>query len=341
MRCFLILLIVIPQLSSCYLARQGYRQAELLLSREPIIEVLKNKKLPEADRKKISFTIDVLEFAKSAGLNTGNSYRDYVELNGNAVSYIVQAAKPTEMSLKKWWFPIVGSVPYLGFFDRGDRDNEALRMERQGFEVYRGSVAAYSSLGWFADPLFSSMLRRSEIDLAHLYFHELTHRTVWLKDGVEFNENLAEFVADMLTHDFFTRRQRLQELDKFKIDQADYQLFKKWLRQLREDLEANLKSTQGQPELQRVEAKNKIISLAISKKPLFKQTDFVGSDSWNNARILAASLYSPDTEIFAKSAHCFRSKNDVSWAGNFLKTLNKKAETTPNGFAALEAVCQS
>jgi predicted aminopeptidase len=184
------------------------------------------------------------------------------------------------------------------------------------------------------------MLRRSDVELAHLYFHELTHRTVWLKDGVEFNENLAEFVADVLTNEFFTIKNRRRELDELKVAQKDYQLFKVWLQQLRKSLGDNLAGSKGAPESERVQRKNEVISLAISKKPAFKRVDFVGSGSWNNARILAASLYSPDTAAFERSAACYTDKSSPAWIGNFLKTLKKLAETHDDGFSALKAICQ-
>ena len=340
MRLILVVVSLTLQLTGCYLTRQGYRQVGLLLSREPVEKVLNQAAVSPQDRQKLLFTRNVLSYAKAAGLDIGSSYNDYVQLDGDAVSYVVQAAKPTATELKTWWFPIVGSVPYLGFFDRSDRDKEAVELERQGYEVHRGSVAAYSSLGWFADPVFSSMLRRSDVELAHLYFHELTHRTIWLKDGVEFNENLAEFVADVLTHDFFTSLDRSKELGQLKIVQEDYGLFKVWLQQLRKALGDSLEASRDKPESERVKLKNEAISFAISKKPAFKRVDFVGSGPWNNARILAAGLYSPDTKAFEQAAACMADKSSPSWIGNFLKTLKKMAETTKDGFSALKAICQ-
>ena len=190
-------------LSSCYLTKQGYRQLGLLTSREPIDDVIKGDKVSAGQKQKLEFTRQTMAYAQSEGLKTEAAYKDYVHLSGDAVSYTVQAAKPTEIRLKTWWFPVVGSVPYLGFFDKSDRDAEAEGLARDGYEIHKGGVAAYSSLGWFADPVYSSMLRRSDVELAHLFFHELTHRTIWLNDGVEFNENLAEYVADVLTDKYF------------------------------------------------------------------------------------------------------------------------------------------
>jgi len=326
--------------SSCYLTKQGYKQLELLASREPIDQALNDTKTSDREKTKLKLTQNVLLFAKEQKLNVGSAYQKFIRLRGEAVSYTVQAAMPTEIKLKTWWFPFLGSVPYLGFFDQSDRDIEAKNLEEKGYEIHRGAVTAYSSLGWFADPVYSSMLRRSDAELAHLYFHELTHRTLWLKDGVEFNENLAEFMAGWLTDDFFNAQNRNADLVDFKMAAKDYELFKGWLKELRQNLERSLASSKDQPNPRRIEEKNKVIALAISKKPPFKLVDYVGSTTWNNARILAAALYSPDTLAFSEASKCYRAKEADAKAGNFLKALEKISENTGNGFEALKAMCK-
>ena len=325
--------------SSCYLTKQGYKQLGLLASREPIDEALNDPKTSDREKKKLKLTQNVLSFAKEQKLNVGSAYQKFIRIRSEAVSYTVQAAMPTEIKLKTWWFPFVGSVPYLGFFDQSDRANEAKILEEKGFEIHLGSVTAYSSLGWFADPVYSSMLRRSDAELAHLYFHELTHRTLWLKDGVEFNENLAEFMAGWLTDDFFNVQNRKTDLVDFKMAAEDYELFKDWLKELRQNLERSLESSKDQPKPRRIEEKNRVIALAVSKKPAFKLVDYVGSTTWNNARIFAAALYSPDTSAFSEASKCYRAKAADAEAGNFLKALEKLSENTGNGFEALKAMC--
>jgi predicted aminopeptidase len=306
-----------------------------------VSKVLDAKDVSVGEKEKLRFSQLALAFAKAEGLLVGAAYSDYIKVPGRAVSYTVQAARPTEMSLKHWWFPIVGSVPYLGYFDEGDREKEAKALIADGYEVYEGSATAFSSLGWFADPIYSSMLKRPDVELAHLYFHELTHRTLWLSGGVEFNENLAEFVGDTLTVQFFKSIAREKDLEIFNLANADYLLFRRWLNQLRSDVEKDLKDSQGLEPAERVSRKNKVIAMAISQKPEFKRVDFVGSSSWNNARILAAGLYTPDTSKFLKAWQCYQTKNPGSKMGSFLKTLKDLAEKTRNGFESLEAICRS
>ncbi len=326
-------------ISSCYLTKQAYRQVELLLDRQPVDKVLARGDIPQADNVKLQFTKSILGFAQKEGLNVTGSYDQFVPIDGAFLTYTVQAAKPFDMTLKTWWFPIVGRVPYLGFFDRIDRDDEASALEQQGYEIHRGAATAFSSLGWFSDPIYQSMLKRSDAELAHLLFHELTHRSLWLQDGVEFNENLAEYVGLRLTSDFFNSLGRLGDLKEFEEVNADYAAIKPWLRQLREDLAKNFEETKGQDLARRTEAKQKILVLAMTKKPPFKRFDFVGQRPWNNARILAASLYAPQTSEFAKAAQCFTSKTALKTVGAFLKALEKQAETTTSGFEALNKMC--
>jgi predicted aminopeptidase len=335
------MVIAVMLLPSCYLTKQGYRQVTLLMSREPVDKVITATETSELERQKLRFSKDVFSYAEAQGLKLGSAYEKYVRLPGRAVSYTVQAAKPTEMTLKHWWFPIVGRVPYLGFFDESDRRKEAEELRKEGYEVHEGAASAFSSLGWFSDPIYSPMLRRSEVELAHLYFHELTHRTVWLKDGVEFNENLAEFVGDTLTEMYFKSLGRENDLIMFNQAKDDYQLFRAWLGSLRKALENELRASQSMPEAERVFRKTKTIELAVSQKPAFKQVDFVGSEPWNNARILAAGLYTPDTVVFEKAWSCFIKSNPQGSIGGFLKQIEVSAEKTGNGFEALESFCRA
>src|SRR5690606_18969091 len=109
-----------------------------------------------------------------------------------------------------WWFPVVGSVPYIGYFDKADRDAKATELKQQGYDVSVGGAGAFSSLGWFEDPIFSSMLDRGPADTAHLFIHELTHRTLWIPGSTEFNENLAEYVSYRLTPQYLRKTKRAE-----------------------------------------------------------------------------------------------------------------------------------
>ncbi|MCX6125294.1 MAG: aminopeptidase, partial [Proteobacteria bacterium] len=262
-------------LSSCYVTTQAWTQAKLLNRRKPISEVLIDPAVDEAIKNKLKFTKAILTYAETQVLQVDDSYSKFVPLDGPAVSYLVQAARPDEFKLKTWWFPVVGTVPYLGFFDVADRNSYASTLEADGYEVSRPSAAAFSSLGWFSDPIYSSMLLETDADLAQLYFHELTHKTAWIAGGVELNENLAEFIGEEMTERFFKAEARLDELEAWNRARRDF-----------------------------VRAKKQLIADHVGRKPAFEATNLVGLKEWNTPRILGASLYSPDTALFKKAYGC-------------------------------------
>lgn len=106
-----------------------------------------------------------------------------------------------------WWFPIVGSIPYKGFFDKEDADAAAKQLDDRDFDTYLRPSAAFSTLGWFNDPLLSTTLRYDETSLANTVIHEILHNTIWVKNHVPFNETLANFVGNMGAIQFFTNRE--------------------------------------------------------------------------------------------------------------------------------------
>lgn len=308
---------------------------KLINKRRPVDEVISDSATDSGVRRKLEFTKQILAYAANQDLVVEDSYQKFVSLDGPAVTYLVQAAKPHEFKLKTWWFPVVGTVPYLGYFDIRDRDAYAKDLEEDGYEVYRGGAIAFSSLGWFSDPIYSSMLREDDLELAHLYFHELTHKTAWVKGSVEFNENLAEFVGDQLTLKFFREQGRDKEIAKWQVRNRDREVFKKWLAALRSRLERYFVDSMGKNVEDLVVGKTKIIAEAVRSKPKFSETDFVGERPWNTPRILGASLYSPNTELFQKAYGCSLGLS----LGKFAKEIKKVVEAADNPEDALNSFC--
>lgn len=314
---------------------QAWTQVKLLNRRRPVDEVIADEKTEHATKKKLLFTKDILAFAQSQDLVVEDSYQKFVALDGPAVTYLVQAARPEEFKLKTWWFPIVGTVPYLGFFEVADRDRYARSLENDGFEVYRGAAMAFSSLGWFSDPVYSSMLREDDLELAHLYFHELTHKTAWLKGSVEFNENLAEFVGDQMTLKFFHHLGRASELATWRLRNQDREAFKKWLAALRSELERYFVDSKGKNVEDLVVGKKLLIDAAVQAKPNFSEADFVGNKPWNTPRILGASLYSPNTALFKQAYDCVG-----DWSlGKFAREIKKVVDQADNSDEGVQSFC--
>ena len=180
----------------CYTLKQGWGQLEILYKRKPIVEILGDPKTPQAIRTKLSFVEKVRKFAeKEIGLKVNKTYTNYTQLDRSVLAWNVVASEKLALRAKHWKFPIVGKVPYLGFFSLEDAKEEAEKLRKEGWDVRISVVAAYSTLGWFDDPLLSTQLRYPNWYLASLLIHECAHATLWVKGDVSFNEAFASFVG--------------------------------------------------------------------------------------------------------------------------------------------------
>ncbi len=323
-------------LAGCYSFKQLYYHGNLLSTREPISVLLWHSDTDPTLKKNLRFVKDVLEYAKQSGLNNGRAYRTYIKSPYPYVSYTVQAARPFEMKLKKWSFPIVGEVPYLGFYHPNNRDQKAEELKRQGFDVHRSAAGAFSSLGWYDDPIYSSMLNRTKASLAHLLFHELTHRTFWIPGDVNLNEHLAEFVAGVLTVRYLNAKGMRDELQNYRYKNEDRKLFKVWLRKLKSSLEQLY--AQELPEKAKLREKQQIFSRYLtSLLPKFKSAGYRGMEraKWNNAKVLAYALYEPKIEPFQRAYKCLGNDH----MGSFLAQLEAELRNTEDISKALDRIC--
>ncbi|MCB1684004.1 MAG: aminopeptidase [Pseudomonadales bacterium] len=138
----------------------------------------------------------ILDFAETRLLlSADGAYRSYVALSSDHVVWNLYAAPALSLEAKHWCYPVVGCAPYRGYFSRNDADRYRQRLVGEGLDTYMAGVAAYSTLGWFKDPLLSSFLSWPEADLAQLLIHELAHLKLWIKGDVRFNESFASFVG--------------------------------------------------------------------------------------------------------------------------------------------------
>jgi len=291
-------IVLIGPLLSCYSTRQAYWQTSLLLGRQPLEEV----QSVSAEDKALIY--DILASAKALGLNVGTAYQHVVFPKENAVSWLFSASEALALKPYEWWFPIVGKVPYKGFYSRSERDEESMEFSRKGYDVYKTSVAAYSSLGWFPDPVFPSMLKRPRYQVIELFFHELTHRTIWLNESTEINENLAEFIAGKATIDFLKARNETNQLDQYSRYISDKKNYGNWLKNLEDEL-AKLYETSSLDDAAKIKAKYEIIEKYFQIRPKAEEVDFYGEiKNWNNARILASHVYLTHQQLLEEALRC-------------------------------------
>lgn len=176
---------------------QGKGQWNVLWNARPIADVMADAQVPDSLKKRLELIQEIKRFAiDSLGLHDTENYTTLFDQHGKPILWVLTCADPYKMEAKMWSFPLVGSFTYKGFFDEQKLKEAEKEMKAQGYDTDINPVSAWSTLGWFKDPILSSMLYRPEGSLANLIIHEMTHATLFVKDSHEFNENLAEFVGD-------------------------------------------------------------------------------------------------------------------------------------------------
>lgn len=180
-----------------YYFSSAYNQMKILASRQPIEEALKNPQLGEKEKRKLELAQEARVFAeKKLNLKHTNNYTSYVQLDRPYVTYVVSAAPKWELKHHFWHYPIVGSLPYKGYFSEEAAKKEEKELKSQNLDTYLRGVSAYSTLGWFNDPILSSMTNYSDSDLVNTIIHETVHATIYIKSSADFNERLAVFLGN-------------------------------------------------------------------------------------------------------------------------------------------------
>ncbi len=211
-----------------YGLQQGRGQMHIVWNARPVKEYLNDASFPDSLKKKLFLINKVRQYAiDSLGLKDTKNYKTLFDQKGKEVMWVVMASEPFQLKAKEWKFPVIGSVPYKGFFqyERAIRLKDEL--EREGWDVNIRNPGGWSTLGWFTDPILSKMLERSEGDLANLIIHEMSHATIFVKDSIDFNENLATFIGDRGAEKFLITRYGKQSKAyiNYLDEDKDYVLF--------------------------------------------------------------------------------------------------------------------
>ncbi|WP_428659055.1 aminopeptidase [Runella sp.] len=176
---------------------QAKGQLHILFNTRPVAEVLKDPTLPDSLKQRLKLIGEIKQFAvDSLGLDSSGSYTEFYDQGGKPILWVLTACEKFKMAPKEWSFPIIGTFAYKGFFDTTRAHIEEKILKDTGYDTQINEVSAWSTLGFFKDPVLSSMLYRGEGSLANLIIHEMTHGTLFVKDNLELNENLASFVGD-------------------------------------------------------------------------------------------------------------------------------------------------
>ncbi|MCB0483387.1 MAG: aminopeptidase [Flavobacteriales bacterium] len=211
-----------------YYFLQAKGQWRILSGVVPVEAVMSDDRLGFEYRQKLQLVGEIKKFGRdSLGLAATDNYTTFYDQKDKPVLWVLSASAPYSFTAHTWWFPIVGRVGYKGFFDYEKGLAEERQLTAEGLDTDLGEVSAWSTLGWFKDPILSSMLSKSEGEMARLLLHEMTHTTIYFDSDADFNENFATLIGDVGAERFLSYYfgDTSTQLEYYKKRMADLQLY--------------------------------------------------------------------------------------------------------------------
>lgn len=190
-----------------YIARAAWEEGKILRARQPISRLVADSSVEPATRAKLRLVLEARRYAiDSLSLPAGEAFTQFTQLDRDTLVLVLSGARKDALVAKTWWFPVVGRLPYKGYFEQDDALRAERALGRDGYDTYLRPASAFSTLGWFNDPLLSSTLRADSVDLVNTVIHELTHNRYFAKEQAVFNESFANFVGARGAERFFLSR---------------------------------------------------------------------------------------------------------------------------------------
>ncbi len=204
---FLLVLVVWNYQLVSYGIAQAKGQLAILWNARDIKEVLADPEVADSIKNRIQLVQEIKQFAiEQIGMKPTDNYTTYYDQKGKPILWVVTACQPFEMKNKEWSFPLIGTFSYKGFFEQDRAEREREKLTKEGYDTGIRTTNAWSTLGYFKDPILSGFLSKSEGEIANTVIHELTHGTVFVKDSLQFNENIATFFGNKGAEAFLTKK---------------------------------------------------------------------------------------------------------------------------------------
>jgi predicted aminopeptidase len=289
-----------------YYFSSAYNQMSLLNSRVAIEKALEDPTLSEDHRKKLLLAGKVRTFAENdLHLKPTKNYTTYVKLDRPYVTYVVSAAPKWELKHHLWNYPFVGSMPYKGYFNEKGAKEQEEELKKENLDTYMRGVSAYSTLGWFNDPLLSSMMTYPDHELVNTLIHETVHATLYIKNSADFNERLAVFLGNKGMELFYHKEEgpESKTVNTARTENEDDGLFSQFITKEISDLEAWYKSNPEKNEefrMKRIKEIQERFKTELAPKLKSKSYSRFPDLLLNNARLLVYKTYMQDLSDFEK-----------------------------------------
>ena len=286
-----------------------YRQAaagqwSLWQARQPISDVAADPATPAALRQRLETAQAIRAFASAElGLPDNGSYQHYADLQRPWVVKNVFATPELSLEPHQWCFLVVGCLSYRGYFDPEAAQQFADTLRASGDDVHVADISAYSTLGWFDDPLLNTFVHWPNGRLAELIFHELAHQRLYIAHDTAFNEAYATAVGRLGAERWLERRGLAREREEYVVDVQRREQFLQLTTEAREQLTALYASPQSEAEKR--SGKLRILAELRERYQALKQGwgGYAGYDRWfaqdlNNAKLAGVSTYHRQVPVF-------------------------------------------
>jgi predicted aminopeptidase len=315
-----------------YGIRQGKGQLNIIWSAKPVEEFLDNPDFPDSLKQKLVLINEVRRYAiDSLGLKDTRNYKTLYDQKGEEIMWVVTASEPFKLKAKEWDFPILGSVPYKGFFNKNLALELREELVKEGWDVSIRNPGGWSTLGWFTDPILSKMLERSEGDLANLIIHEMSHATIFIKDSIDFNENLATFIGDRGAEKFLAHKYGVdsKEYKLYFTEDEDYLKFADHMLRGTETLDSLYKTmTEEQPLDEKKVVKEKTIRQIVQMLDTLTLTDNT-NPSARYSKVLPNNAYFMNFRRYQSKQDAFWNEYKTDFHENLKAYINHLSEKHP------------
>jgi predicted aminopeptidase len=297
--CFLMILAASGCQTIRFYSQAVAGQYEILAHQTPIDELIKDPGTEPKLKAQLELVLQIRQFAaQELKLRPDGSYLKYVDVHRPFAVWNVNVAPRLSLEPKTWWYPVVGSVSYRGYFSQASARRYAAIWEKKGWDACVGDVTTYSTLGWFKDPLLNTFIYESEADLADTIFHELTHELLYIAGDTDFNEAFATMVAQEGVRRWFHASANMRLYERYADAVRHDNDFVDLVMATRDELQ-KIYEDPGLPETAKIRRKTEIIAQMRLRYVALKASWGVsksGYDDWfaepvNNAQINTVAAY--------------------------------------------------